>query len=83
MDELVKKISKFVYDPKIENLLTLEEYNKLTPYYKGMSEYLQSNWEESKIPNNIIPYKKGTQEYEEFKSGIFQAMMIVQEMNDD
>ena len=65
----------------VGELLTLEEYNELTPLEKGFAHYMQSNWKESPIPEET-PYKEGTKEYEDFNDGGFRAMIAAQNFED-
>ena len=64
-----------------EDLLTLEEYNGLSPLEQGFASYMQSSWEESNIPGKN-PYNEGTEEFEEFKDGSFRAMIVAQDFEE-
>lgn len=77
-----EKLSAFLFNPCKENLLTLAEYELLSAEHKGYCSYMQSSWEESEIPEDINPYKEGTNEFEDFKNGSFAAMQQVQEMEE-
>lgn len=76
------KLLAFLLTPSEKHLLTLEEYESLEPYDKGYACYLQSSWEQSEIPEDINPFKKGTPECDAFQEGSFCAMQEVQEMEE-
>lgn len=62
-------------------LLTLEQYQALTPGQQGYAHYMQAEWPESPIPKDC-PYAKGTPESEAFGQGSFAAMLACQEMDE-
>ena len=61
-----------------DKLLTLEEYNILTPYEKGYVDYIQASWPESPLDSDddSVPYEAGTKELDEFCKGSHAAMMF-------
>lgn len=76
------KLLAFLMNPSEKHLLTLAEYESLEPYDKGYATYLQSSWEQSEIPEDVNPFKKGTTECDAFQKGSFCAMQEVQEMEE-
>lgn len=62
-------------------LLTLDEYNALSPKSKGYAHYIQQCWPESKIPE-APPYAEGTSERRDFAEGSFLAMQECVECGD-
>jgi hypothetical protein len=73
------KINKFFINPSKEFLLTLEEYNRLTPFEKGYWSYLQSSWPESEIPEDKNPFEPGTTKCSEFIKGSYRGMLYAQD----
>jgi hypothetical protein len=78
--KISQKINKFLFDPKTENLLSLEEYKQLSPYAQGYVSYMQASWEESELADEN-PFKEGTKEFAEFNRGSHHAMIITQDMS--
>ncbi len=65
--------------PCVEFLLTMEEYETLTPYDKGLCQYMQSSWDESQLSETDNPYTPGTKDWEEFKKGSHAGMIMAQD----
>lgn len=45
----LKKLKRFIKDPKAEHLLTVDEYRSLAPREKGYCVYLQEHWPDSEL----------------------------------
>lgn len=63
-------------ESKKPKLLTLAEYDALTPYEQGYVHYFQAAWPDSPIPkpgNTGTPYAEGTKEAEQFREGNYVA----------
>lgn len=74
-----QKIEAFLLNPSVNTLLTLEEYESLSPYKKGYVSYLQSSWPESELPEDVNPFGEDTTGYHQFNDGAFHAMIDVQD----
>ena len=69
-------------ESKKPKLITLAEYNALTPYRQGYTYYYQASWPDSPIPetgNTGNPYAEGTIEAEHFRAGNYAALAHMHE----
>ena len=62
-------------------LLTLEEFNQLTPQAQGYAVYMQAAWPDSPLKDEN-PYPAGTPEHLQFNNGSFAAMIDAQDDDD-
>jgi hypothetical protein len=72
------KLSRFISDPKVENLLTADEYSVLGAYQRGYASHLQSGWDESTI-TAFNPYQEFSHEFKQFNNGRLAAMRDMDE----
>jgi hypothetical protein len=80
----LEKLNSFMYYPCEEHLLTIEEFETLTPHNKGFCLYVQAAWDKS--PLSELPcdyYKEGSEEAKQFKDGSFAGMIWAQNSEDN
>ena len=71
------KLEKFCLNPSKEYLLSVEEYNTLSPYLMGFCCYMQASWKESKI-EDVNPFVEVDEDwYNQFNEGSQAASIDV------
>lgn len=60
-------------------LLTLVEYNALTPFQQGYIHYMQAGWPKSELKGLSNPYVLDTPEYKKWNEGQTRACLDVQD----
>jgi hypothetical protein len=76
----LEKLNNFTLNPKVEFLLTLEEFETLTPHNKGYCLYVQSSWLESLLDESALnEYEPLSKEYLAFLNGSYIGMLWAQD----
>jgi len=72
-----EKLKKFLQNPRVEFLLSVKEFESLSPYEQGFCHYAQSSWNESELETicSDITFQAGTKESDDFKKGSYAAMI--------
>jgi hypothetical protein len=76
----LEKLIRFTQNPCGKLLLSLLEFNSLSPFQQGYACYFQASWPESPIVDTN-PYKPDSDASKLFNAGCFAAMQEVQEID--
>ena len=60
-------------------LITKAEWDRLTPKQQGYAQYMQGAWPGSELKRLKNPYKRGTDEYDQYKRGQAVAVQDAQD----
>jgi hypothetical protein len=60
-------------------LVSLTEYQRLSPFKQGYIHYMQADLDGSQLKNSNNPHEVGTRRYNEWNLGQTQAMLDVQD----
>lgn len=65
--------------PKVKGYYTLAEWKALPPYRQGFILYMEADQDGSELKGQVNPYKDGTPEDKEFKTGEARATQLAQD----